>query len=66
MHPAILRNTLLSRSGIEKILSMPYMSQHYSNIEELFKNFEDKKRFASEIHTEIHLVKPILKLLGFS
>lgn len=66
MHPAIIRNTLLSRASIEKILSKEYHTDIYNNFEELFKNFEDKKRFASEIHTEIHLVKPILKLLGFS
>ncbi|MCX7966173.1 MAG: hypothetical protein N2596_06075 [Syntrophorhabdaceae bacterium] len=66
MHPSILRNTLLSPSGIEKILSMPSNPEIYSSINELLNNFEDKKRFASEIHTEIHLVKPILKLLGFS
>ncbi|HQP55695.1 MAG TPA: hypothetical protein PLN83_06270, partial [Syntrophorhabdus sp.] len=28
--------------------------------------FQDIKKFASEIHTEIHLVKPMLKLLGFT
>ncbi|HPU30377.1 MAG TPA: hypothetical protein PLM71_08655 [Syntrophorhabdaceae bacterium] len=66
MHPAIIKNTLLSRASIEKILSMPYLSHIYGSLEELFRNFEEKKRFASEIHTEIHLVKPVLKLLGFS
>ncbi|HVN98338.1 MAG TPA: hypothetical protein VMT62_18065 [Syntrophorhabdaceae bacterium] len=28
--------------------------------------FQDIKQFASEIHTEIHLIKPVLKLLGYA
>jgi hypothetical protein len=28
--------------------------------------FQDIKKFASEIHTEIHLIKPMLKLLGYA
>ncbi|MCX8111128.1 MAG: hypothetical protein N3D15_07755 [Syntrophorhabdaceae bacterium] len=66
MHPSILRNTLLSKAGIEKILSLPEKIDACSSIYELLQMFEDKKKFASEIHTEIHLVKPILKALGFS
>ncbi|HOV90173.1 MAG TPA: hypothetical protein PKW07_05610 [Syntrophorhabdaceae bacterium] len=65
MHPSILRNTLISSSSIKRLMEMPQTFDIYSPIYELFHLFEDKKRFASEIHTEIHLVKPILKALGF-
>ena len=33
---------------------------------EIVTRFQQMKAFASEIHTELHLVKPILKLLGFA
>jgi len=65
MHPSILRNTLISQTGIERLLSLPEQADACSSIYELIQLFEDKKKFASEIHTEIHLVKPILKALGF-
>jgi len=66
MHPSILRNTLLSPSSIEKISSTPVGSDVLSALTELLVNFQDIKKFASEIHTEIHLVKPMLKLLGYT
>lgn len=65
-HPSIIRNTLISDAGIEKILSMPECNETYISITDILQKFEDIKKFASEIHTEIHLVKPVLKCLGFS
>ncbi|OPX94217.1 MAG: hypothetical protein A4E58_02652 [Syntrophorhabdus sp. PtaB.Bin006] len=66
MHPSILRNTLLSPSSIEKISSTPIGDNILPALTELLANFQDIKKFASEIHTEIHLVKPMLKLLGYT
>jgi hypothetical protein len=45
---------------------MPIESDVYSSLAELLTKFQDIKKFASEIHTEIHLVKPMLKMLGFT
>ena len=33
---------------------------------EILTKFQDIKKFASEIHTETHLIKPILKILGYA
>ncbi len=45
---------------------MPIESGVYPSLTELLTKFQDIKKFASEIHTEIHLVKPMLKMLGFT
>ena len=45
---------------------MPIESDVYPSLVELLTKFQDIKKFASEIHTEIHLVKPMLKMLGFT
>lgn len=66
MQPLILQNTLFTPSGIDTLTSMPIESNIYPSLFELLTKFQDIKKFASEIHTEIHLVKPILKLLGFT
>jgi uncharacterized protein YlzI (FlbEa/FlbD family) len=66
MHPSILRNTLVSPSGIDKILSLPEDNKAYASFSDILFKFQDIKKFASEIHTEIHLVKPVLKILGYS
>jgi hypothetical protein len=66
MQPSILRNTLLSESGVDHILSQPRENDTYAAILAILKKFQDMRKFASEIHTEIHLVKPILKLLGYA
>ncbi|MCX5806453.1 MAG: hypothetical protein NT010_10365 [Proteobacteria bacterium] len=36
------------------------------SLSEILAKFENIKKFASEIHTEIHLIKPILKLFGYA
>ena len=66
MDPFILRNTLLPPAGIEQLSSLPIEEHIYPTLTELQTKFQDIKKFASEIHTEIHLVKPILKLLGYT
>ncbi len=62
----ILQNTLVTPSGIEKLSSMPVEGNIYPALVDLITKFQDIKKFASEIHTEIHLVKPILKMLDFT
>jgi hypothetical protein len=66
MQPLVLQNTLFTPSGIETLSSMPIETDVYPSLTELLTKFQDIKKFASEIHTEIHLVKPMLKLLGFT
>ncbi len=66
MQPLILQNTLFTPSGIETLSSMPIENNIYLSLTELLTKFQDIRKFASEIHTEIHLVKPMLKILGFT
>ena len=66
MHPSILRNTLISEKSVGKILSLPAETNIYGALSEILSNFQDMKKFASEIHTETHLIKPILKVFGYS
>jgi hypothetical protein len=66
MHPSILRNTLVSESSIEKILSLPREDSIYASLLEILTKFQDIKDFASEIHTETNLIKPVLKNLGYA
>ena len=64
MHPSIVRNTLISPSGVDKIISLPEENAVYTSFSDILFKFQDIKKFASEIHTEIHLIKPILKIPG--
>lgn len=66
MTAPIRQNTLLTPASIERLSSTPIDAEFYPNLVELFTKFQDIKKFASEIHTEIHLVKPTLKMLGFA
>ncbi len=66
MQSTIVRNSLISRHGIEELLGLPQDDLVYVSLLEILTRFQDIKQFASEIHTEIHLIKPILKILGFS
>lgn len=67
MHELIARNSLLSPTGLNRILSIPQEDDDiYASLQEVLTKFQDIKKFASEIHTEIHLIKPILKLLGYA
>lgn len=66
MHPSIIRNTLMSPSGIDRLLSLPQSSSINESFSDILFKFQDIKKFASEIHTEIHLIKPILKILGYA
>lgn len=65
MHASLLRNTLLSPYTIEKILSLPKEETIYATTAQLVNKFQEMKGFASEIHTETNLIKPILKNLGY-
>lgn len=66
MQTTIVRNSLISRQGIDKLLDLPRNDVVYVSLLEILTRFEDFKKFASEIHTEIHLIKPMLKILGFT
>ena len=66
MHSLIVRNTLLSPAGLNKIILLPHDDGLYASLSDVVTKFQDIKKFASEIHTETHLVKPILKLLGYA
>ncbi len=66
MQPSLVRNTLLSIPAIETIAALPAPGETPSILVDIVTRFQDMKGFASEIHTELHLVKPILKLLGFA
>jgi hypothetical protein len=66
MQSMITRNTLISRTGLNKILLMPHEEELYTALQEILVKFQEIKAFASEIHTETHLVKPMLKLLGYA
>lgn len=66
MSPLLQTNTLLSRPSVDKILAMPREIAAYGALIETILHFQQMKGSASEIHTEIHLVKPILKILGYS
>jgi hypothetical protein len=66
MYPSIKRNTLFSEKGIEKIIGLPGEDHVYQSLLEVLTEFQHMKKFASEIHTETHLVKPILKMLGYA
>ncbi len=62
----IARNTLISKAGINKIILMSRDEEVYTLLCEILIKFQEIKTFASEIHTETHLIKPILKLLGYA
>lgn len=66
MYRSIARNTLFSSSAIQKICALPAEDSIHTSLLEILTKFQDIKKFASEIHTEIHVVKPILKILGLS
>ena len=66
MHSMIARNTLISPAGLNKILLMPHEEELYASLQEILVKFQEIKTFASEIHTETHLIKPMLKLLGYA
>jgi hypothetical protein len=62
----IARNTLVSQAGLNTILLMPHEEELYASLQEILVKFQEIKAFASEIHTETHLIKPMLKLLGYA
>jgi hypothetical protein len=66
MSSPILRNTLLCEKTLRKILALPEEHGFFKSLLEVLTKFQDIRKFASEIHTEIHLVKPILKSLGYA
>jgi hypothetical protein len=66
MAHSLLRNTLLSSLYVERIGALPRQGEICSALLDIVNQFEQMKAFASEIHTELHLVKPILKVLGFA
>jgi len=66
MQPFLVRNTLLSTPAMEGIAALPFPGEVPSALADIVTRFQQMKSSAGEIHTELHLVKPILKLLGFA
>ena len=62
----LVRNTLTSPLIVEKILNLPRHEQLYGALLEIVLQFQKMKNFASEIQTELQLVKPVLKILGYA
>lgn len=65
MHSSIVRNTLLSPASVNSVLGMQQNEDMCASLQEILVKFQDIRKFASEIHTETHMIKPILKLLGY-
>jgi hypothetical protein len=66
MPPTLVRNTLLSPPFVARINELPRHDETCDSLVDVVTAFQQMKAFASEAHTELHLVKPILKTLGFS
>jgi SAM-dependent methyltransferase len=66
MHPWIVRNTLLSPVYLEKLFALPREDAAYAALTQIVAPFHQAKAFASEIQTEAQLVRPMLKVLGYS
>lgn len=66
MPPVLARNSLLSPPFIERISRLPRDEETCDSLVNVITAFREMKAFASEAHTELHLVKPILKMLGYA
>lgn len=60
------RNTLLSASFITRLMKLPGAEEPSAAIREIVTQFAPMRTFAGEIHTELQLVKPMLKTLGYA
>ncbi len=50
---------------MQRIAVLPRQEAASNALVDIVTRFEKMRAFASEIHTELHLVKPILKVLGY-
>ena len=66
MPEVFLKNTLLSRPFIRRLALIARMEAPRAALVDLVTRFEKMRTFASEVQTEVHLVKPILKVLGYA
>lgn len=66
MPPSLVKNTLLSAPFLARISSLPTSSEQAASLANIVRDFGAMKGFAGEIQTELHLVKPILKILGYA
>ncbi|HME41605.1 MAG TPA: class I SAM-dependent methyltransferase [Syntrophorhabdales bacterium] len=66
MYPGIVRNSLFSPSLVQKLLDLPREEAAYAALTNILLPFHHTKAFASEIQTETQLVRPMLKVLGYS
>jgi SAM-dependent methyltransferase len=66
MHRSIVRNSLLAPAYLEKLFALPRVDAAYAALGEILARFHDLKTFASEVQTETALVRPMLKVLGYS
>ncbi len=66
MPASLVKNTLLSAPFLARIGSLPALSEQAAALAAIVRDFGAMKNFAGEIQTELHLVKPILKTLGYA
>jgi hypothetical protein len=62
----MVRNSLFSPAYIEKLIALPREEAAYAALTDILTPFHHTKAFASEIQTETQLVRPMLKVLGYS
>ena len=66
MHRPIVRNSLLSPASIKRLIAIPVEDAAYAALGDTFAPFHQIKDSASEVQTETQLVRPLLKVLGYS
>jgi hypothetical protein len=66
MPQSLERNTLLSAPYVGQLMARPKPLSSIEALREIVLRFVDMKVSASENQTELHLVKPILKVLGYA
>ncbi len=66
MPRSLVKNTLISAPFLDRLVKRGIDDATRTALVEPIVQFEQMKGFASEIHTEIHLVKPLLKVLGYA
>jgi SAM-dependent methyltransferase len=66
MPQSLVKNTLISAPLLDRLVKRGIDDALCTALVESIAQFEQMRAFASEIHTELHLVKPILKILGYA
>lgn len=66
MPRSLVKNTLISAPFLDRLVKRGIDDAICTALVEPIIQFQQMRAFASEIHTELHLVKPILKVLGYT